>query len=232
MSFLTKIGSRKFETLQILNLDGCIINFKNRTKLIQKLLTKCTQLTELNIFKRSVSGFDYKILRDQHICALVNNLTPNILKLNLGNQEYVTDEHVNTLVLRCNKITELGLGATSITNDSIEIIVKHLKSLEKLDLNFTNIDISSILQLKSIPTLKILRCFYGSFNDRIKYNVPKCYIATLEEIKNLKLQLPLITIDVISEEHLHIASSAKEVNVQGYFWEINAEEQDLFPEAD
>ena len=58
------------------------------------------------------------------------------------------------------------------------------------------------------------------------------YIATLEEIKNLKLQLPLITIDVISEEHLHIASSAKEVNVQGYFWEINAEEQDLFPEAD
>ena len=222
------------ETLQILNLDGCIINFKKRTKLIQKLLTKCTQLTELNIFKRSVSGlqFDYKILRDQHVCALVNNLTPNILKLNLGNQEYVTDEHVNTLVLRCNKITELGLSATSITNDSIEIIVKHLKSLEKLDLNFTNIDISSILQLKSIPTLKILRCFHGSFNDRIKYNVPKCYIATLEEIKNLKLQLPLITIDVISEEHLHIASSAKEVNVQGCFWEINAEEQDLFPEAD
>ena len=205
------------ETLQILDLDGCTIDFEHRTKLIQKLLTKCTQLTELNIFKRRGFGFDFGMLRDRHVCALVNNLTPKISKLNLGSQQCVRDEHVKTLVLRCNKITELDLGATSITNDSIEVIVKHLNSLEKLDLNFTYIDISSILQLKLIPTLKILRCFYGSENT--------------EKIKNLKLQLPHIS---INEEHLHIACSTKEVNgsmVPCWFWEIRAEEQDLFPKA-
>ena len=159
------------------------------------------------------------MLRDWHVCALVNNLTPKILKLNLGSQQCVYDEHVKTLVRRCNNITELDLSATSITNDSIEVIVKHLNSLEKLDLNFTWIDrvgyISPVLQFKSIPTLKILRCFYGK----------------TEKIKNLKLQLPHIS---INEEQLHIACSTKEENgdmVPCWFWEIRAEEQDLFPKA-
>ena len=44
------------ETLQILDLDGCTMDFEHRTELIQKLLTKCTQLTELNIFKRTGFG--------------------------------------------------------------------------------------------------------------------------------------------------------------------------------
>ena len=151
------------------------------------------------------------MLPDRHVCALVNNLTPNILKLNLGSQQCVMDEHVKTLVLRCNKITELNLSATSITNDSIEVIVKHLNSLEKLDLYFTWIDrvgdISPVLQLKSIQTLKSLRCFYGK----------------TEKIKNLKLQLPHIS---INEEQLHNACSTKEVNgsmVPCWFWEIRAE---------
>ena len=182
---------------------------------------QCSQLTELNIHKGvgTSTVFDNNILIGRHVCALVNYLTPNILKLSLGSQEFVEDEHVNTLVHRCNKITELDLSCTSITNDSIEVIVKQLNSLEKLSLDFTKIDVSTILQLKSIPTLKILRCFYGNKNT--------------EKIKNLKLQLPHIR---INEEHLHIACSTKEVNgsidpVPCWFWEIRAEEQDLFPKA-
>ena len=207
------------ETLQILSLEGCNIDFEDRCNLIQKMFTKCSQLTELNICQgMGTSGvLVNNMLLDRHVCALVDSLTPKILKLNLGSQEFVKDKHVNTLVHRCNKITELDLSGTSITNDSIEVIIKQLNSLQKLSLNFTKIDVSTILQLKSIPTLKILRCFYGNENT--------------EKIKNLKLQLPHIN---INEEHLYIASSTKVVNRSidpDWFWEIRAKQQNLFPKA-
>ena len=207
------------ETLQILSLEGCDIGYYHRTELIQKLFTKCHQLTELNIYKYSGNMFGNSMFLYQHICALVDNLTANILKLNLGSQECVQDKHVNTLVSRCNKITELDLSGTSITNDSIESIIKHLNSLEKLDLDFTNVDFSAILQLKSIPTLKILRCFYGQNKENT------------DKIKNLKQQVPQIR---INEDDFHIASSTKEVNKSidpDWFWEIKAKQQDLFSKA-
>ena len=207
------------ETLQILSLEGCDIGYYHRTELIQKLFAKCNQLTELNIYKYSGNMFGNNILLDQHICALVDNLTTNILKLNLGCQECVQDKHVNTLVCRCNKITELDLSGTSITNDSVKSIITHLKTLEKLDLDFTNIDLSSILQLKSIPTLKILRCFFGLNKENT------------EKVKILKQQLPQIR---INEDDFQIACSTKEVNGSidpDWFWEIQAKQQDIFPKA-
>ena len=174
------------ETLRILSLGWCSIDIYQRTESIQKLLTKCSQLTELNLARSD----DFVNLLDPDVRALVDNLTINILKLSLSRQGSVTDEHVNTLVRRCNKITELDLSGTSITKDSIESIVRHLNSLEKLDLNFTDIDLSKILLLKSIPTLKILHCFYGSENT--------------EKVKNLKQQLPHISVnDYCSNAKLH-----------------------------
>jgi len=207
------------ETLQNLSLEGCDIDYYHRTELIQKLFTKCPQLTELSIYKYAGNNGVANTFLDQNMYALVNNLTSNILKVNLGNHECVQDEHVNTLVKRCNKITELDLSGTSITNDSLESIITHLKSLEKLDLDFTNIDPSSILQLKSIPSLKILRCFHGENKENP------------EKIKNLKQQLPHIR---INEDDFHIAYSAKEVNNSidpDWFWEIRAKQQDLFPKT-
>ena len=91
---------------------------------------------------------------------------------------------MNTLVRRCNKITELDLSGTSITNDSVESIIKNLRSLEKLDLGYTNVDFSSLLQLKSIPSLKMLFCF--DHRNTKEYT---------ENTKNLKLQLPHININ-------------------------------------
>ena len=125
--------------------------------------------------------------------ALVKNLTPNILKLNLGFSE-IKDEHVNTLVLRCNKITELKLNCTLITNDSVESIVEHLNFLEKLDLTYIrNIEFTTLLKLKSIPTLKTLLCYEGE--------------EETEMIKTLKLHLPHIS---INEDYLQIARSRKD----------------------
>ena len=214
------------ETLRIFSLEGCNIDFYHQTELIQKLLTKCPQLTVLNISK-GVGCFDNSILLDLHIRALVVNLTPDILKLDLSSQECVTDKHVNTLVCRCNKITELDVSFTEIGNDSIKSIIKHLNCLEKLDVGSTKIDFSTLLQLKSIPTLKILHC---SFEDELT-PPDEDLEEDAEEIKNLKLQLPHIR---INEDYLHIACQTKEVDGsidQDWFWEIKAKQQDLFPEA-
>jgi hypothetical protein len=76
----------------------------------------------------------HKGLLEEHVCALVDNLTPNILKLQLGSQPWVGSQHVNTLVHRCKQITELGLSGTTISNGSVESI-NNLNSLEKLDVS-------------------------------------------------------------------------------------------------
>ena len=209
------------ETLQILSLEGCNIDFYHRTELIEKLFTKCHQLTELSITDHCGGSPSYmygnNILMPPHVSALVDNLTPNILKLTLSSQQCLQDEHVNTLVQKCNKIRELDLHCTSMTNDSVKSIIKYLNCLEKLDVDHTDVDFATLLQLKSIPTLKILWCLRRDEDS--------------EDLKNLKLQLPHIR---INEEHLHIACSTKEVNGcidPDWIWEIRAKELDLFPKA-
>ena len=207
------------ETLQILSLEGCITL---QSELIEKLFTKCPQLTELNIRKGRGGRFCFynSILFDSHACALVESLTPDILKLNLASQKYITDEHVDTLVRRCNKITELDLSGTKITNDSVGSIVKHLNCLEKLNVRYTNIDFSTLLQLKSIPTLKSLH-----FDRLIRSK------EDTEAIKKIKLQLPHIS---INEGYTNIAGPTKRLNGSvdlDWFWEIKAKKQDLFRET-
>ena len=195
------------ETLQILSLERCNLSYI-RTELIQRLFTKCHQLTEFNLY----SAISHSAIQhDAQLCDLVKNLTPNILKLRLVIKR-VKDEHVKTLVRRCRKITELNLSDTSITNDSVKSIVEHLNSLEKLDVSFTGI--TNLHQVKSIPTLKILH-FFGHH----------------ERIKNLKLQLPQISINE-DEDFFQIARPTKKVNGSidhDWFWEIRANQQDLFP---
>ena len=203
------------QTLQILSLEGCNIDYHHRTELIQKLFSKCPQLTELNM-NRGVGASTnpgHKGLLKEHVCALVDNLTPNILKLQLGAQPWVQNQHVNTLAHRCNKITEIVLSATTIGNGSGKSIA-NLNSLEKLDVEYTFFS----PPIQSISKLKILR-FGSGFHD------------DAEEIKNLKLQFPHIS---INEEYLHIAHPYKSVNGyhdQNWLWEIRAEQQTLFSKA-
>ena len=207
------------ETLQILSLEGCTIGVQGiqRTELFEKLFKKCPHLTELNINKGVEGGPIKKIFFDENMCALVDNLTPNILKLNLGSHHCVEDHHVYSLVRRCKNITELDLSGTSITNDSIESIVEHLTSLEKLDVGYTYIDVFTLLQLKSIPTLKILHFFHWK--------------KIAKDMKNLKLQLPNISINK-AKEYLQIACPIKK-EMNGFidpdwFWDIRAKQQKLF----
>ena len=214
------------ETLRILSLGQCTLPMTyHRAEWIERLFIRCHQLTEVNfsISRNALHGSNVH----SDVYALVDNLTPNVLKLDLAYQNFVNDKHVNTLVQRCNKITELNLSDTSITNDSVKSIVKRLNSLEKLGVYGTNIDFSTLLQLKSVPTLKVLHCFVHGVKDT-------------EEIKNLKMQLPHININP-SDDYFHIATSRKKEDLDlamdisndlaDWFWEIRANQHDLFPKA-
>ena len=91
---------------------------------------------------------------------LANNLTTKVEKLNLGGQIYLEDKHVNSLVIRCNKIVALNLGLTSITENCLNSISENLNlSLEELDLSeyINPITCAEIYwHLRSISKLKIL----------------------------------------------------------------------------
>ena len=90
------------QTLQVLDIAGCDIEPCNLTHLMQDLIRNCAHLTEHNIF----GDFARNILRVSHIQALVDNLTPTILKIDLSYQRRggYTIFTFRQLVERCNKI--------------------------------------------------------------------------------------------------------------------------------
>ena len=225
------------ETLRTLSLGPLNL----RPELIQKLFTNCHQLTEVNMYCNNYA----------QICALVKNLTPNILKLSIRNY-HVKGEHVAILVQRCKKITELDLGWTDF--DSVKIIVEHLNFLEKLKLIIVGgfrLVYQTLLQLNNIETLKVLHCHFSGdpiWIENLKQQLTLLQeksIPTLnrlhchfscdpEEIENLKLQLPHVRINENSS--LQIARPEKQgvgrSIDEDWFWEIKANQQDLFPPVD
>ena len=82
------------------------------------------------------------------------------------------DEHVEKLVKRCTKLTVLNLSDTSITKNSINSIIEHLRpTLEKLDVTYTRIEFKKLLELKIMSNLKELTCTYDC-NDELKKQMP------------------------------------------------------------
>ena len=141
------------------------------------------------------------------------------MKLDLSCNKNLKDRHVKTLVKRCNKITELKLSHTTITDDSLDSIATYLNSsLEKLDVSYTEIGSTAILQLRSIETLKVLHyCLKRSTNKNS------------DELKNLRKNLPQLSINKVC--HLFsIASTTDTFQYEYGFWEIKAEFQELFTE--
>ena len=204
------------QTLQVLDLEECHFDLHNLTESLTGLFTNCAHLTELNIGDNE--------LLDPHIQALVDNLTPTILKVNLNRRVNLKIEHVKTLVRRCNNITHLDLRRTFLTNDAVHSIIKYLRtSMEKLDVSDTEVNFATLLQLKSMPALKTLICFYlHNGGDHA------------EDIKNLKQHLPHVSVN--DEKYFLIASPLKKKNecisylvfCNQWIWEIRAKEQNLF----
>jgi len=69
------------------------------------------------------------------------------------------DKHLEVLLSRCNKIKELDLSRTSITDNSVPKIVKYLKNtLEKLDISSTGISFDKLVEFRAMSRLNVLNC--------------------------------------------------------------------------
>ena len=175
---------------------------------IQRITKNCGELTEL-----AVIGSDYYnkwcdssfMEKDQDsVKFLTENVTTKLEKLSFSNLKSVKNEHVEILVKRCDKLTELTLNGTKVDSRLISSIYKNLGSLEKLDVTDTNIVVSAKLhELQSLTKLKVL----NSLN------------LTKREKKSLKKQLPQVT---LNQEELKIATSWQKFKREYGFWEIHA----------
>ena len=160
LKLINSISLQNGKTLRVLDLTHCSLcpnlyscDNCEYTSGIQQIVKNCTELKELSLHKTA--------LHLKSIEILVSNLTSKIEKLDLFGMHNLKDEHVIILVTRCNKITELNLGGcgwTSITKNSVNFIIEHLKSsLVKLNFEATaiRIDLNDILELKNMEKLKL-----------------------------------------------------------------------------
>ena len=198
------------KTLKVLNLADVRMWHIYPKKAIQKLLKTCVELIELNF--SSFWGYER-----EDFAALAYNLTPKIMKVDLSSNENLTDGHVKTLVKRCNKITELNLSFTSITKDSVDSIVTHLSSLEKLDVSYTELDSTELLQLRSVGTLKVLHCLKEKgWGSRPMKG---------EQEKYLRKNLPQLSINDKQHWFFIATSTTNTVDYEDGFWEIKEKAQ-------
>ena len=150
---LQDLCKRNGQTLIELDLSGTWIS-KNSAHVISKY---CTQLKKINLFNSGMS--------DDALDIFISAVSPNakIVYLALNN---LTDKQTETLVSRCNGITELVLSYSELTDTSITSVIKHLKqSLEYLDIKgIQEISFEKVLELKSMPRLQILNYGFKSWH--------------------------------------------------------------------
>ena len=189
---ICKIG----KTLQILNLNSSDLAYMSSYKKsasLHEIIKCCQELREVDLDVNDG-------LNNEDLEFLARNIPPNVEKLNLS-KSCIKDEHVKTLLSRCNKIKALTLEATWMN-------VKHyfptcgeeklslgpnddgLSSLHSIDrdtiiilrrrTNLPKISWIGFLELKSMPRLKILNLYY---------NKDDC-----KEIQNLRQHLPHLMI--------------------------------------
>ena len=129
----------------------------------QFIINNCNELTELNL--KTLNRYDVDdVLSEESINYLANNLNEKVLKLNLGYQRFVKDDHITKLIPRFKRLEELNLNGTSISPNSLTCLIQNLKhSLVILRLCNTNLNFYELLELRAMPKLKVLNCSHLSF---------------------------------------------------------------------
>jgi len=98
-------------------------------------------------------------LRSDQLDLMIDSFHPNLLKIELSFFQHLSDWQIEKLVRKCNKITEISLCHTDVTNQSVTTIVRYLKnSLEVLDLqDCENVNLDNIFEaVRNLTHLKIL----------------------------------------------------------------------------
>ena len=155
---LPQIGSR----LKNLNLESGGLGKNGDLGTIALIVNSCLGLEELNL--------SFNTLKDDAIDYLCDNLTPNILKLNLeiGNEpgEGLNDDNIRALVKRCPKLKVLDIRSNEkMTYRGLWDIIEKLLFLEILALPDSigaelglpdNINLNRVRSLRSMKKLKEL----------------------------------------------------------------------------
>ena len=130
----------------------------------EAIIKFCQELKEvdLNCFSNNLNYME-EGLTDDRLEFLAKNISPNVEKLDLRNHDFLLDDF-KTLLSRCKKIKALSLDAYYMTDDSLRL----------------RVSFSGLLELKSMPKLKILNLY-----NKDDY---------CEEIQNLRQHLPHIKV--------------------------------------
>ena len=136
------------ETLRVLDLSHFDLSLES----VQRIISLCQELIELNIRKGKSEDI---VLCEKSVDFICNHLTTKIEKLDISCQSNFGDGQFKTLIRRCNKLTELELVGTSITEDSVGTIVESL-SQTLVKLNGCEFSFHKHLELASMPKLQVL----------------------------------------------------------------------------
>ena len=198
LDMIKSICIQNGKTLEVLTFTTCP-NLDH--EMIHLIVKKCSNLIEVSLAEMK--------LPDCFIHFFVNTISPNIEKLNLYYLCNVRDEHVKILINRCNKISVLNLGATCISNNSIDIIITKLKdTLEELCVYLCYVDCAKLLELRLMPKFRTL-----IYQDM--------YYEQLEDLENFKKQLP----HKLKKYKQNLCSSYDKI------WNIKTKQLDLFQDS-
>ena len=211
------------KTLRVLDIGSCKLRFDS----VQLIITLCLELTDLNIcgIKVSQKSVDF-------ICS---NLTSKIEKLDFSDQSNFGDDQLETLLKRCNKITELSIEFTNVSDESLKLIPDTL-SQTLLKLKVCDVDISFSCLKKIASTTSKLRILISNIelSDVEKEEMTRIYNDVSQRVEKLSKE----EIEVRNKEakdlkdhffaNLSIAYPYRCYDYdkcKGGFWEIKAKQR-------
>ena len=220
------IGHQNGKTLKVLDLRSCsLINHKSmkisrytsdserkkELNSIELIVKNCTNLKEFHLDGTNISAIA--------INFLVHNITPTVEILSFNYMKLISDKHVKTLGCRCPKLKTLILAGTSITSESISIIIENMKTtLECLDVSLLfNFDILKLLELRTMPKLKTL---IGTGLALVK-----------EQLMGYLPNLVIYEFDNVHEHCEFTRLSAGNLSDSDGIWEIKAKQLELFKKS-
>ena len=192
------------ETLKVLDLTEC----RDLTlELIKDIVRNCDQLTEVSFWGNN--------LCQSSIAFICDNLTPNIEKINFSSSR-LCSENLSDLVVRCQKLTELELDHTMITDEAVTSIIEYLpQSLVSLVLP-DQISFSKVVEVcKKMPKLKCISYVSPPPEDEDKFDP----LGSLEELERRFSHLK------IGKNWGSIAMPGEESEI----WEIKCQKTKQFP---
>ena len=146
---INSICHQNGQSLKVLDLQG---SKGLSPEFIQDIVKFCTELREFN--------FDVSYRNTESFNFVVNNITAKIEKVKIG-YLFLENQHIKTLVTRCNKISTLSLGSEKFTNDMLTSIIENLNNtLEELFINRVRLTSEFLFQDNCFKLVKLTKLKY------------------------------------------------------------------------